>query len=157
VSESITAPAPGHVPQTPSEADRKQAFLLDVLATAPGRKLLRGKITPKLKTKAAQAVGLNGSPEAFAGLEEVGFVRKVKAHGRFAYELTGAGSADEVGSGTGHKTTMLRDAAASSSERIDKPPYSADLKARSDSNSSSSLLSRAVTSRLGLALRARIR
>jgi predicted transcriptional regulator len=84
--------APGHVAQ-PSDADRKQAFLLHILATAPGRKLLRGQLAPKLKTKAAQALGLEGLPEVFADLEAAGLVRKVKVTRSLVYELTDAGAA----------------------------------------------------------------
>lgn len=87
---------PQVVPQPePGNSDRLKAFLLYTLATSPGRKLTRGELNRKVKTKAAEAVGL--SPDTLNALIDQlggeGLVRVGKAGRAVVCEMTDAGAA----------------------------------------------------------------
>ena len=86
----FTAPVP-----SPPDDVRRQAFLLHLLANAPERRLPRGELNKKLRTKAAAAVGL--APEAVSSLldrcSSGGYLRVETAPRLVAYTLTDAGAA----------------------------------------------------------------
>src|SRR5262245_28078903 len=77
------------------EADARTAYLLHLLAAAPGRKLTRCGLGKKLETKPAEAVGLppGAAPGLIDRLASGGFVRVGKAGRAVVYELTDAGGA----------------------------------------------------------------
>jgi predicted transcriptional regulator len=93
--QSQVPPPKAPLPLESLERDRRQAFLLHLLASAPGRRLPRGQATRKLQTKAARASGLNGAGagEQFRSLQADGLVRIVTAKRTTIFELTDAGAA----------------------------------------------------------------
>jgi predicted transcriptional regulator len=87
-------------PQTTPQVDsgdttRQRAFLLHTLQVAPGRKLTRGELTKKAKTKAAEAAGISPAavPGLVARLGDAGLVHTVKSGRAVVYELTDTGAA----------------------------------------------------------------
>lgn len=76
-----------------NERDRRNAFLLQILATAPG--LRHGQLSRKLKTKGAQAIGLGNAtlPDLIATHEAAGLITVTKAKRTRTYELTESGTA----------------------------------------------------------------
>jgi hypothetical protein len=53
------ADTPVATPELSPDAVRRRAFILDLLASAPGRRRKRGELNARLKTKAAVAIGLS--------------------------------------------------------------------------------------------------
>jgi predicted transcriptional regulator len=92
---SDTATKPAVPPPSSAGADRRQAYLLHLLAAARDRKLTRGELTKKLKTKAAQEAGLmtDAAPGLLEQLSAAGLIRAGKPGRAVVYELTDPGAA----------------------------------------------------------------
>jgi DNA-binding PadR family transcriptional regulator len=90
-----TGTPPTAAPDSTTANDRRTALLLHVLATATGRRLTRGDLNKKLRTKAAQSAGL--APESVRplldGCAAGGLLRVETAPRRVEYALTDAGLA----------------------------------------------------------------
>jgi hypothetical protein len=89
-----TPPPPAPTPLPPDE-ERPLAFLLGLLAGAPGRQLTRGELNKKLRTKAAEAVGLSpaSAPPLLERCSSAGYLRTEAARRAVSYTLSDAGAA----------------------------------------------------------------